>query len=98
MPTYRLTPAAESDLENIWRYTYQEWGIVQAHKYIDNLMGCFQQLAESPKMCHERPEFHPPVRIHIHQHHLIVYVMDGESILIVRVLHENMDIESHLKT
>jgi plasmid stabilization system protein ParE len=33
-----------------------------------------------------------PVRIYHHSRHLIVYVVDGDNILIVRVLHESMDI------
>lgn len=97
MPIYRLSPSAQKDLEKIWRYTCQEWGIEQAHKYVDELAGTFQLLAGSPKICHERPEFHPPVRIHIHQHHLIVYLIESDGILIVRVLHENMDVDEQLK-
>jgi toxin ParE1/3/4 len=30
---YRLAPAAERDLENIWLYTFENWGIEQAHRY-----------------------------------------------------------------
>ena len=29
MAEYRLTPAAESDLESIWEYTREKWGIEQ---------------------------------------------------------------------
>nr|WP_229264226.1 type II toxin-antitoxin system RelE/ParE family toxin [Duganella sp. 1411] len=34
---YRLTPAAERDLESIWIYTSQRWSIDQADRYIDML-------------------------------------------------------------
>ena len=37
MAEYRLTPAAERDLEKIWRYTQKTWGIEQAGRYIDTL-------------------------------------------------------------
>ena len=33
MVEYRLTPAAERDLENIWLYTRQQWGTEQADIY-----------------------------------------------------------------
>ncbi|WP_209714988.1 type II toxin-antitoxin system RelE/ParE family toxin [Duganella sp. 1411] len=37
MAEYRLTPAAERDLESIWIYTSQRWSIDQADRYIDML-------------------------------------------------------------
>lgn len=35
MAEYRLSPAAERDLEGIWTYTAQQWGAKQADQYID---------------------------------------------------------------
>lgn len=49
MAEYRLTPAAESDLEVIWQYTAQEWNLEQAHRYIDMLTTAFAELAEQPR-------------------------------------------------
>lgn len=48
MAEFQLTPAAERDLEGIWRYTRDEWG-EQADRYLDMLTATFQALAESPK-------------------------------------------------
>ena len=48
MAEVRLTPAAERDLEGIWTYTRQEWGLEQADRYLDMLTATFQALAESP--------------------------------------------------
>jgi toxin ParE1/3/4 len=31
MAEFRLTPAAERDLESIWTYTVQHWGVEQAN-------------------------------------------------------------------
>jgi len=49
MAEYRLSPAAERDLEGIWKYTRGEWGLEQAERYTDLLTAAFQVLAESPK-------------------------------------------------
>jgi toxin ParE1/3/4 len=35
MAEYRLSPAAERDLEGIWKYTRREWGLDQAERYTD---------------------------------------------------------------
>ncbi|RJP26093.1 MAG: type II toxin-antitoxin system RelE/ParE family toxin [Candidatus Omnitrophota bacterium] len=37
MPHYRLTRAAEADLDDIWKYTYNTWGLRQAGKYLCRL-------------------------------------------------------------
>lgn len=49
MPEYRLTPAAEGDLEGIWLYTAEQWGVKQANHYIDILSATFSDLAQHPK-------------------------------------------------
>ena len=46
----RLAPEAERDLEAIWLYTFEEWGLEQAHLYTDELGAAFTQLAASPEM------------------------------------------------
>ena len=34
---YRLAPEAKRDLEAIWLYTLEEWGLEQANRYTDEL-------------------------------------------------------------
>jgi toxin ParE1/3/4 len=48
MAEYRLTPAAEGDLEAIWTYTLEQWSVEQADRYIDTLTAAFAELAQSP--------------------------------------------------
>ena len=96
MATYKLYPAAVSDLEQIWRYSFDRWGINQAELYTDDLISAFQMLANTPSLSRERDEFSPPVRIHPHARHLIVYLQADHGIDIVRVLHESMDVDTQL--
>jgi toxin ParE1/3/4 len=96
MQNYKLVPAAEKDLESIWHYTVQEWGIRQAEDYIDQMDEAFQLIAGQPLMCRERQEFSPPVRMHHQAHHLIVYTIEAGSITVIRILHESMDIDEQL--
>ena len=97
MNKFRLLPEAEKDLESIWQYTVERWGIDQADYYIDGLVDIFKLLSDNPLMCRERNEFSPSVHIHHHAHHLIVFVLSNAGIDIVRVLHESMDIDTHLE-
>jgi plasmid stabilization system protein ParE len=38
----RLTPLAEADLEDIWRYTFDRWSLEQANQYHNDLVATMQ--------------------------------------------------------
>ncbi len=84
--SYRLTPAAQNDLEDIWYYSMQNWSPAQADRYADILEDTFERLLFMPEMARERQEFSPPVRIHPSAEHLIVYRIESDHIAIMRVL------------
>lgn len=96
MPQIYKRSLAQQDLVNLWLYTYEEWGEAQADKYLDAIEHTLHLLAEQPLLCRAREELSPPVRIHHHEHHLIVYTEAEQGINIIRVLHENMDVEGQL--
>lgn len=96
MSGFRVSNEARTDIVEIGRHTQREWGVEQRRLYLFGLEQKFIQLSESPKLSAERPEFEPPVRIHHHKKHLIVYVVENSGILIIRVLHESMDIPAHI--
>ena len=96
MLDYKLSCKADNDLKNIYKYTCQKYGEKQADKYINALEKKFGKLAKNPLLCRKREEYNPPVRIHRHKKHLVVYIREGKSILIVRVLHEKMELDNHL--
>lgn len=74
-------------------------GLGQAISYLDDLELVFKMLSETPLTSRERVEFSPRVRIHHHAHHLVVYVLtEFDEVLIVRVLHESMDIDAQMKS
>ena len=96
--TYKLTPDADDDLIEIYVHGFLNFGETQAEKYFSELEDCFEVLSNAPLICRERTEFTPPVRIHHHGRHLVIYVIQDDRILIVRVLHDSMDIPRHLSS
>jgi toxin ParE1/3/4 len=94
---YRLSPRALADLEEIWRYSAETWSVEQADRYVDDLERMFETIAAMPGLARERPEFVPPVRIHTHESHLIVYVITGDHIAILRLLGGRQDWMSVLR-
>jgi toxin ParE1/3/4 len=87
----RLTPQAERDLEAVWFYTADTWSVAQADRYVGELADTFDLICHNPMMARERLEFTPPVRLHRHASHLIVYRSDETTVLVIRVLHMKQD-------
>lgn len=96
MTSFRVSKAAEADIRQIARYTQNEWGARQRRLYLSGLNDEFKALSQNPLLVPERAEFEPPVRIRRYERHLIVYVIEDSDILIVRVLHQNMDVPARL--
>ena len=96
--SFRLAPRALADLDDIWRYAAETWSIGQADRFIDDLVRMFETMAAMPTLARERPEFKPPVRIHVHESHLIVYTIAEDHIAILRLLGARQDWVSILKS
>ena len=96
MAEYRLTPAAEGDLEAIWTYTLQQWSAEQADRYIDTLTAAFEELAQSPKSAPACDQIRPGYRRRSIARHMIYFRTTTYGIVIVRVLHDRMDAQRHL--
>jgi toxin ParE1/3/4 len=96
MAEYRLAPAAERDLEAIWTYTVQHWGLEQANRYIDFLAIAFDELSQSPKAAPACDHIQPGYRRQRVERHLIYFRTTNYGIAVIRVLHESMDAPRHL--
>ena len=94
---YRLTPKVFEDLDEVWRYTAENWTLDQADHYIDGLAQTFDMIASMPTLSRERIEFDPPVRIHHHQSHLVIYTIGNGQIDIVRILGGRHDWQAILR-
>jgi toxin ParE1/3/4 len=91
-----LTPRAEDDLIEIWAYSCDQWGGAQADKYLDALGAGIDRLATKPKIGAQRDDVRKNYRVLHIKRHSIYYTLSGPRILIVRVLHSQMDPQRHL--
>jgi len=96
MAEYRLTPAAEHDLESIWFYTRQQWSIAQANRYIEILIEVFTKLAHSPDIAPVCDHIRSGYRRYGVERHIIYFRATAYGIVIVRVLHDRMDASRHV--
>lgn len=93
----RLKPKAKRDLQKIFEYTYITWGIEQAEKYQDDLFYGMQLILDQPeigKIYHYSNVGYR--KMHVNRH-LIFYRIENMTCIIVRVLHDVMDIKNHLQ-
>jgi len=97
MIRYVFSKETENDLIEIYRYGFLNHSERQAERYQKSLKEKCQFLADNPRLYREREEFSPPVRIHHHKKHLIIYIIEADHILIIRVLHEGMETEQYLQ-
>ncbi len=96
MAEYRLTIAAERDLETIWTHTLQKWGVEQANRYTDILTAAFAELAQSPKTAPACDHIRPSYRRRSVERHMIYFRITTYGIAIIRILHDRMDTPRHL--
>ncbi len=96
MAEYRLAPAAEHDLENIWIYSSKRWGAEQANRYTGALTTAFAELAQSPKTAPACDHIRPGYRCRSIERHMIYFRITAYGIAIVRILHNRMDAPRYL--
>ena len=96
MPEILIRPRAREDLKAIWRYTLRQWGERQADLYLQQLDHGIRSLADFPELGVPCDQIRAGYRkLHVNRH-LVFYRRDDSRVEIVRVLHQAMNIESHL--
>ncbi|MGB7262173.1 MAG: type II toxin-antitoxin system RelE/ParE family toxin [Albidovulum sp.] len=93
--TYALSPLAEADLEAIWIYTAQEWSVDQAEAYTGDIIDVFEDIATGKKQG-RRSGGREGYLSTLVGRHAIYFQIRGDVVAVIRILHQNMDVERHL--
>ncbi len=93
----RFSNAADQDLDDIYDFSVEQFGLYQADSYVESLIARCEQIGQFPKMGVLRPEISKNIRLVVHASHLIFYTIMKEYVWIVRILHHSQDAPSHLK-
>ena len=91
-----LTPRAHADLDEIWDYTADRWGLERAETYIRQLWKDNRTIADSPSLGRECPEVRPGYSKYPSGSHVLFYRLTDDGIEVGRILHERMDYERHI--
>jgi toxin ParE1/3/4 len=91
-----VRPRARADLKGIWKYSFEQWGASQADSYLRDIAREIQGLLRFPELGTSYDHVRPGYRaLHV-KRHLVFYRFHGDRLELVRVLHETMNVESHL--
>jgi plasmid stabilization system protein ParE len=96
MTAVRISPEAESELDEIWLYVAQASGSVEiASRVVDNITDRFWLLAEHPYLGRRRDEdLMPGLRSLAAEDYVILHRVenDGGRVVILHILHGSRDI------
>ncbi len=89
-PTFYIHEKADSDLEEIFDYSIEQFGFARAEQYVYAIEQIFKDLAANPKLGRR---FDPDVS-HYFQYpvesHVIFYAPTDTGVEVFRILHQSM--------
>lgn len=90
------TKRAEDDIKGIYKYSFLNFGEEQAEKYYEGLQRKFKSIFEKTAHSTDYSFIEKNLRRTQYSSHAIFYRMINEDeVIIVRVLHQNMDELQH---
>ena len=84
-----LSEDADLDLDNIFEYTFTEFGMDKAIEYHRGFINLFKQLTTFPEEGKSRRDIREGLRSIVYVSHIVFYRILSDHIRIVRVLHQS---------
>jgi len=93
---YKLSNKAAEYFEQIYEYTYLNFGENKADIYTDDMDKCLLLLSDSPQIGRSLDKIKKGIYRHDHEYHAIFYLIESNDIFILRILHQQMNPMLHL--
>jgi toxin ParE1/3/4 len=92
----QLSLEAEDDLRSILEYTLATWGERQRDERALNFTAALETIVQFPSLGKIRHDKDNELHALLVREHFIYYRFDDAHVSIVRILHERMDVATHL--
>ncbi len=93
-----ISPAALSDLEEIWIYTLKKWSKEQADRHYSLLIDEIEFLQSNYYTGKSAEYIRPGYRVSFVKSHIIFYkIVDDQKLEVIRILHQSVNIDKWLK-
>lgn len=86
MAGYRLSNRAVEDLERLYEFGIEQFGLEQADRYYDGLVVRFEDIADNPWLGPEVAHIRPGLRRSVYFSHSIYCLRRAGGVHIVRIL------------
>jgi toxin ParE1/3/4 len=93
---FLISKKAVSDLEEIWLYTVEKWSVEQADRYYNLIFDEINYLCKNSAAGKSMEHVRKGYRTSKVKSHLIFYRILNDTIEVIRILHERIDIENRL--
>ena len=94
---YEISEKANEDIENIWLFTYENWSQEQADRYYNLIMDEIEYISENFESGISRDDIRNGYRSTKVKSHIIFYKKSPKNTVeIIRIFHQKMDVESKL--
>lgn len=96
---YKITSEASKDLEKIWLYTFENWSIEQADRYLNLIFDEIEFLCQKPDSAINYDHIRKGYSCSKVKSHIIFFKINipEKELEIIRVLHEMMDLDILLR-
>ena len=97
MSGYIVSPKADEDIFEVWRYLYERAGIEVANRVEIELYGVFEMLAQTPKLGHKRSDLTSQQVLFFTLYSYMIVYRPQSPLEIARVLHGKRDLKKILE-
>ncbi len=98
MASLRVSPEAETDLDDIWVYVAKEsQSLERADQFLDRFAAFFARLAENPYLGRRRDDLRPGYRSFPVSDYVVIYRVADEEVLLLRIIRGSRDISDLIK-
>ena len=94
---YRISAVAINDLDEIWEYTFTNWSKEQADRYHKLLISEIAFVAENRTIGKSMDHVKEGYLVTYVKSHMIFFKRNEEIVVVIRILHQKMEVESNLK-
>ena len=95
---YKISIEAQNDIEEIWLYTMEAWSLEQANRYYNLILDEIEFISENPKSGKDYNDIRKGYyRAKVKSHYIFYKINQKEEVIeIIRILHQQMDLDSRL--
>ena len=86
MAGYRLSPNAEEDLERIWFYGLETWGLDAANAYVEGLYRQFELISDQPLSYQSVDDIRAGYRRSVFKSDSIFFRVNGDDVEIMAII------------